>query len=95
MHSIAALGCGILAGFVFAGMVAPLGWRLLATCPLPRGRAARLLFRAQSRLRARVGHHPYAIACLEALADAPDAAAHRAAQARLKWWCAVRLSARP
>jgi hypothetical protein len=90
MLFVAAFGCGILLGFGFAGFAAPLYWRLLATCSWPPWRATRLFLRLLTALLGLAGHHPYAISCVRALAEARDAAALTAAQTRLRWYCALR-----
>lgn len=94
MLSMAALGCGILIGFATAALAAPVYWRLLATWPLRPGRTTRRLLAAQRRFLVRTGHHPYLVACLEAIERAQDPAAISAAQARLRWYCVIRLNSR-
>lgn len=89
-----AVGCGVILGVAGAELAGPLYWRVLAAWPLG-GPLARLFWRLQRALLAGAGHHPYLVGCFEALAQAPDAAAVGAAQARLRWWCAVRLRNRP
>jgi hypothetical protein len=90
MLALVALGCGIVLGVAAVEVTAPHYWRLLASSPLPRTRAARLWLRLQRALLARAGHHPYLVECVEALAHASDATAFAAAQARLRWWTRMR-----
>ena len=90
MLSVVALGCGLIMGLAGAQLAAPLYWRVLASRSLGTGRATRLLLRAQRHMLARAGHHPYLVSCFEALEQAEDTASRDAAQARLRWWCAVR-----
>jgi hypothetical protein len=90
MLSVVAVGCGVVLGLAGAHLAAPLYWQLLARCPLGGGRLARSFWRLKRGLLARAGYHPYLVDCLEALARAPDAEARAVAQARLRWWCALR-----
>ena len=94
MVALVAIGAGILLGFLATERAMPVYWRLLGAQALPRGRLTRLWLRAQRALLGRAGHHPYLLACLEALEQAPDPSAAAAARARLRWWCAVRRACR-
>ncbi len=90
MLAVVAMGCGVVLGLAGAELAAPFYWRLLAACPLAPGRLMRLFWGIQRAFLSRTGHHPYLIACFEALEQAADAAAVTAAQSRLRWWCMVR-----
>ncbi len=92
MLPVVAVGCGVVLGLAGAELAGPLYWRLLARCPLPRGRLARLVWRVHRTLLAQAGHHPYVVGCVDALAQATDAAAVAAVRGRLRWWAAVRRS---
>jgi hypothetical protein len=95
MLAAVAVGCGICLGLVAAELAAPLYWRVLTAWPFGHGRLARLFLRAQRGVLARTGHHPYLVDSLEALERAADPAALIAAQARLRWWRALRVARRP
>ncbi len=95
MLAVVAVGCGIILGLAAAELAARLYWRLLTAWPFGHGRLTRLFLRAQRGLLARTGHHPYLVDSLEALERAADPAALTAAQARLRWWCAIRIARRP
>ncbi len=90
MFTLAAVGCGILLGFTTAQLAAPLYWRLLAAWPFGPGRLTRWLLALQRRLLVATGHHPYLVACVEALERAPDREAMSAARARARLWYALR-----
>jgi hypothetical protein len=90
MLSVVAVGCGVVLGLAGAHLAAPLYWQLLVRYPPGGSRLARVFWRSKRALLARAGYHRYLVDCLEALARAADAEARAAAQARLRWWCAVR-----
>ena len=90
MLSVVAVGCGVVLGLAGAHLAAPLYWQLLVRYPPGGGRLARFFWRFKRGLLARAGCHRYLVDCLDALEQAADAEARAVAEARLRWWCALR-----